>query len=427
MYIIQDIEERLLYEIANVGGTAHDQHSFMATSRAMYSQAKRWREREFALEGSKLILPPYIVELKKSPIEKNMAMSKDMGDERWKIAITIALQKFRALNEKIVGVAILVEPNLINMFAKFLREYGLLDDDPVKSNVIFMSYNVRKHYDYAQKLLTTQTPFTGKICVLSDGVRRKWQRNKNYGHESAIYWINMADINLYFAHEIQILGGVKGASFIKVADNIPPIMNVSYVRAFTPDGLREAILGHVEKYGSTYVLSPRDYTFVNYGNLVDVDDEFVEIAANEPTLYIRKEKYNGIIPLTSIIFIIDSYTHHADESILKKASSVERTLNITCIYPKVYIACRAMWTDLASKFNNGRAKSIRSSLTEIYSMFKFFGYDMFEFGEYEKYLITMDIRSHKIDQHMAKWQTMSDNKLTYEQMRMFIDYMANIQ
>ena len=153
MYLIADIIERILDDILENGGDEYDQHSFCATSLDIYKMSLAWRLKNFGLGTT--ILSPYIVAIsKKARIIDKIKMDTDIE----LMTLSIACQKIKEYD----GVLILISKDNIKKYLEVVKNCGLFNTDPEKSNIVLL-----KHLEPE----TTKLKLTPQaLAMLTDGV-----------------------------------------------------------------------------------------------------------------------------------------------------------------------------------------------------------------------------------------------------------------
>jgi hypothetical protein len=442
-FLICDILERILDEIMIVGGDEYDQHSFLATCRQFYNDSKGWQVRNFGLKfaGNKSILPPYIVKISKTFEDENNA--KDIKMEQDNILMALSISAYK-LKSKISNVIIVVSNSDMKKYITLTKDYGLYNDDPEKSTVIFESISAKSHSShiidknmkYDDSVIKEKNK--GKVIITTKSNIAKWK--KFYPFQADTFFIYLINNNKRYSssNEIDIINNVfDNDNCIKIGKhtgNIKPTINVECKNAFTISDLRATILEHFEKYGERYIMANYDTHYSMYGynnvNLYWRDDginegityENIYIDKNIPidnnTVYWKKNNIDVVVPFNNVIIIDDNFGNRWD-SFFDRTFKYPREFNITRIFtnPLGTINRDIMncsFTPLPKRVNP------TEDMKQIYIIFQLFGYDLLKFGNYEKYIFSHVFKERDVEEIILNHKRMSDNVLSTDMIAIFI-------
>jgi hypothetical protein len=383
-----------------------------------------WRQKHYTLNGT-LKIAPYMRRIM-DDYKENEHDSIRIPDADIKTFSLLFADYIYSLNRCVVIIASGKE---ITEYIRFVKDAGLYNDDPELAQIVFTSYNIQSHYAYCKKIFDKkahEVRFPKKIVITTFSYIGKTLRGANT-HKKVFAIFN----ELYVSRESYDLISIANEygdydiKTVVLAESIRPILNVGHAIGFTNDNVSDSISGHINKHGETYILSFNGYTeiFDGYENVIICnknDDPSIDAmmgasqsdlmdATEQPKLYWRTKHFKKIVPINSIICIIDSLTEKKMCKILNKTSKYSRTLTITFIYKEIY---NYVFNTVINMIDKEVSCKSSAALEEAYKMLAMIGVDLFTLNKVEQFIVCYYIKPKHTVEVIELWRQQGDNKLS---------------
>lgn len=426
--MIKDILEHILEYISD----EYDQYFFMSSCMDFWQMGVDWRKKYYTMNET-LTIAPYMKRIM-SDYSCDGAISIRIPDADIKTFSLLFANYIRMLDKCAVIIASGKE---ISKYIKFVNDAGLYNNDPELSQIVFTSYNIKSHYAYCKrifdkkpydvvfpkKIVITTFSYIGKILRLCKSYETVFTIfNELYGHREIYSYISIANEDGDYDIKTSVL-----------TESIKPILNVRNAIGFTSINISNSISEHINKYGETYILSFRGYNkkFDGYENVIIRDDNddpsindimkaSLDPLADEtrqPKLYWRIKEITTIVPINSIICIVNSYDSELMYKILNKKSKYSRTLNITFIRRRI---ASYVINSINNMFDKQFLCKTNDGLQEAYKMLAMIGIDLFALNNCEQFIVCYDIKSKHTNMILELWREQTDNKLTEDGIKQYL-------
>lgn len=419
--MIKDILEHILEYISD----EYEQYFFMSSCMDFWQMGTDWRQKHYTIEGTNLKVSPYMRRIMNCDLGSSIKIPHD-DIKVFSLALANAWQL--ANDNKVV---ILASGDDIKEYIGLVKDTALYNANPELSRIVFTSYNIKSHYAYCKKIFTDKKPenviFPNKIIITTSSYMSKILRD-SYDTVYVVY--NIMEKNRVHKYVV-IPDGLDDVDYdIKTSllvDSITPILNITHKIGFMNEDLNTAIQNHIDRYGTSYILSFNGYghAFDGYENVIirteesdPTIEEMKETDLEKSKLYWRIKKFDKIVPINSIIVIVSGHSNK-HLKIINKKCKYSRNLNITIIYEdiKKYVM-DTLKNNLIPEMSFGHKGN--DSLEESYKVFKLFGIDLFALNETEQSIICNYINPEHTDSVLEVWRQQRDNKLSEDGIRQYL-------